>query len=106
MQISPKGESFMKKKANKKKFKFPDFDKMTYAQEAKWWDTHPFSEYWDELEDVDIVFELHKPKTETIVVRLQKNLKDRLERLASAKGLNVSTLARMWIAEKLRTNKA
>jgi len=96
----------MKKKVNKKKFKFPDFDRMTYKEEAKWWDTHPFSDYWDELEDVDIVFELHKPKTKTIVVRLQENLKSRLEQVARAKGVNVSTLARMWIAERLQSSKA
>lgn len=91
--------------ASKKKFKFPDFDKMTYAEEAKWWDTHDMGDFWDELEDVDIVFELHKPKTETVVVRLQENLKDRLEKVAKAKGLNVSALARMWIAEKLQSTR-
>ena len=37
----------MKKKASKKKFKFPDFDKMTYAEEAKWWDTHDIGDYWE-----------------------------------------------------------
>lgn len=94
-----------KKEIKKKKFKFPDFDKMTYAEEAKWWDTHDMGDFWDELEDVDIVFELHKPKTKTIVVRLQENLKDRLAKVAAAKGLNVSTLARMWIAEKLQSTK-
>lgn len=79
---------------------------MTYAEEAKWWDSHDWGEFWDELEDVNIVFELHKPKTETVVVRLQKSLKDRLAKVAHAKGLNVSTLARMWIAEKLQSTKA
>ena len=86
----------------KKKFKFPDFDKMTYEQEANWWDTHSFANYWDELEDVDIVFELKKPRDETLILRLQKEFKDRLEKVARSKGLNVSTLARMWLLEKLR----
>lgn len=89
----------------KKKNRLPDFDKMSREEEAKFWDTHSFADYWDELEDVDIVFELHKPKNETVVVRLQKNLKDKLERAARAKGLNVSALARMWIAEKLQSNR-
>ena len=86
----------------KKKFKFPDFDKMTYKEEAYWWDAHSFADFWDELEDVDIVFELKKPRDETLIVRIQKEFKDRLERAARSKGLNISTLARMWLMEKLR----
>ncbi len=84
----------------KKKFKWPDFDKMTYKEEAEWWDTHSFADFWDELEDVDIVVKLEKPKDETLVLRLRKDLKDKLERIAENKGINVSKLARMWL-EKL-----
>ncbi|HVF69865.1 MAG TPA: CopG family antitoxin [Xanthomonadales bacterium] len=83
----------------KKKNKLPDFDKMTYAEEAKWWDTHSFTDYWDEFEDVEIVFELDKPREKTLVVRLQKEFKDQLEKIARSKGLNVSTLARMLLME-------
>ena len=86
----------------KKKSKLPDFDKMTYEEEARWWDTHDLGDFWDELEDVDIVFELKKPRSETLIVRLQKDFKDRLERVARSRGLNMSTLARMWLIEKLR----
>ncbi len=96
-----KGEKYMRKK----KFKFPDFDKMTYKEEAEWWDTHDLGEYWDELEDVDIVWELEKQKDETVVVRLQKDIKDRLEAVAKSKGLNLSALARMWLIEKLQSFK-
>lgn len=85
----------------KKKFKFPDFDKMSYKDEARWWDKHDFTEFWDELEDVDIVFELDKPRTESLVLRIQKDIKEKLEKVARSKGLNVSTLARMWLMEKL-----
>lgn len=86
----------------KKKSKLPDFDKMTRDEEARWWDTHDLGDYWDELEDVDIVWELKKPRDETLIVRIQKEIKDRLERTARSRGLNVSTLARMWLIEKLR----
>ena len=86
----------------KKKSKLPDFNKMTYEEEAKWWDTHDLGDFWDEFEDVDIVFELKKPRSETLIVRLQKDFKDRLERVARSRGLNMSTLARMWLIEKLR----
>lgn len=100
MQPEKKGEKFMKKK----KSRLPDFNKMTYEEEANWWDTHDLGDYWDELEDVDIVFELHKPKDETIIVRLQKKFKDKLAKVAKAQGLNMSALARMWLMEKLQSS--
>lgn len=88
----------------KKTYKFPDFDKMTYKEEANWWDKHDFTEFWDETEKVEIVFELNKPRDETIVLRVQKDIKDRMDRLARVKGLNLSTLVRMWLMEKLQEN--
>lgn len=87
----------------KKKFKFPDFNKMSYEEEANWWDTHDWGEFWDELKDVDIAFELHRPKEETLVLRLQKSIKAKLAGIAKRKGLSVSSLARMWLLEKLQS---
>lgn len=84
----------------KKKSRIPEFK--SYEEEAKFWDTHSFADFWDELEDVDVIFELKKPRDETLIVRIQKEFKDRLERVARSKGLNMSTLARMWLIEKLR----
>lgn len=97
-----KGRKLMKKRKNK----LPDFNKMTREEEANWWDTHDLGDYWDELKDVDIVFQLHKPKDQTIIVRLQKSLKDKLARIARAKGLNMSALARMWLMEKLQSSNS
>lgn len=82
-----------------KKSKIPKFK--SYEDEARFWDTHEFTEFEDELEDVDIVFELNKPRTESLVLRIQKNIKEKLEKVARSKGLNISTLARMWLMEKL-----
>ena len=82
----------------KKKSRIPDFK--TYKEEAHFWDTHNVTDFEGETEDVEIVFDLDKPRDETLMVRLQKDLKDRLERIARSKGLNLSTLARMWLLEK------
>lgn len=87
----------MKKKINK----LPDFDKMSLDEIAHFWDTHNVTDYEDETEDVDIVFELDKPREETLILRIQRSIKERLEKVARSKGLNVSTLARMWLMEKL-----
>lgn len=90
----------MSKKAKKK---FPNFNKMTYKEEANWWDTHDITDYEGETEDVEIVFEVDKPRDETLILRLQKNMKRKLEKAARSKGLNVSTLARMWLMERLQS---
>ena len=97
MQIRRKGEMFMKKKV---KSRIPNFK--SYKEEAEFWDTHSVTDFEDETEDVDIVFELEKPRSETLVVRLQKTLKDKMEKIAVKKGINVSALARIWFSEKLQ----
>jgi len=45
---------------------------------------------------------LSQPKEETLTVRLQTKLKERLASIASEMGVNTSTLARMWIVEKIK----
>lgn len=87
----------------KKIDKIPHFK--SYQEEAAFWDTHSFADYWDEWRDIDIVFELDKPRDETLVLRLQKKVKEQLERIARSKGLNISTLARMWLMEKLHASR-
>lgn len=89
----------MKKKIDK----IPKFKSL--EEEANFWDSHSFADYWDEFEDVKVIVDLKKPRDETLIVRLQKSLKNHLERIARSKGLNVSTLARMWLIEKLQTIK-
>ena len=88
----------------KKKNRIPKF--RTYEEETKFWDTHNVTDFTDETEDVDIIFELDKPRNETLIVRLQKDFKDKLEKTARSKGLNVSTLARMWLTEKLQSSRS
>jgi hypothetical protein len=88
----------MKKKARN----IPEFK--TIEEEAEFWDTHSVTDYWDEFEDVEVVVELDQPQEERLVLRLQKGVKEQLERVAKSKGLNVSALARMWLLEKLRAS--
>ncbi len=85
----------------KKIDRIPDFK--SYKEEAEFWDTHSLADYWDKWEDVDIVFDLTKPKEETLIVRLQKSLKEKLEKLAKRRGISLSTLARILLTERLQT---
>ena len=98
MQVTKKGKMFMKKNS-----RIPNFKNI--QEEADFWDTHEITDFEDETKNVDIVFDLKKPRDDVLVVRLQKKLRDRLENIARNKGLNISTLARMWLIEKLHANK-
>ena len=71
---------------------------------ADFWDTHDVTDYLTEMEKADLVVELDGPKDETLVLRMQKPVKERLEQVARKKGLSASTLARMWLMERLQGN--
>ncbi|MEK7577791.1 MAG: CopG family antitoxin [Patescibacteria group bacterium] len=88
----------------KKISKIPIFK--NYEDEAIFWDTHSFVDFEDETKDVDIVFELHKPAEETLILRIQKSLKNQLAKIAKKKGVSVSSLSRMWLTEKARASGA
>jgi len=86
-----------KKKTNKiPKFKNPE-------EEVNFWDTHSFTDFENELKEVEIMVDLQKPKEETLVLRVQKAVKSKLARIAKSKGLNTSSLARLWLMEKLQS---
>ena len=82
--------------------KIPKFK--TYEEEATFWDTHSFTDFPGEFKPVKVIFNLKKPKDDSLTVRLQSNLKTKLVEIANQAGVNASTLARMWIVEKLRAN--
>jgi len=71
-------------------------------EEAEFWDTHDFTEFMDELTPVKVKVTLGQPKEESLTVRLQANLKVKLAKVAQEMGGNTSTLARMWITEKIK----
>lgn len=74
----------------------------TLNEEAKFWETHDLSLLignsnlpLDKLETIE------KEKTEVLTLRIQKSIKEKLEYIARIKGINPTTLARMWLVEKL-----
>lgn len=80
--------------------KIPQFKSI--AEEAKFWDTHDVTDYLTEMKEVKVDFKLEAPKEETLAIRVQPGLKQSLENIAESYGVNVSTLARIWLIEKLR----
>ncbi len=81
--------------------KLPAFKSI--QEEATFWDTHDVTDYLSELKSVDVTVHLSKPKEETLVVRINKDLKKKLEDVSKTSGITMSSLARMWIIEKLRS---
>lgn len=84
----------------KKISKIPKFKSI--PEEAEFWDTHDVTDFIDELTPVKMKVTLGQPKEQTLTVRLQAKLKQQLGQIAEDMGVNTSTLARMWIVEKIK----
>lgn len=82
-----------------KKSKIPKFT--SYEEEANFWDTHDTTEFEDEFKPVKIEFS--KPLGHILGVRLDAKTIDQLNRKGQEVGVGASTLARMWIMEKLKS---
>jgi len=117
--LRPKREVINFTVARKKK-RLPNFNKMSYEEEATWWDTHDISEYKDEFTDVgpfkvepgalkvskhlkDLSKKLVASNMESAInIRLSKDDHKELRAVANKKRIGVATLARMWIIESLQ----
>ena len=86
-----------KKDAKMEKSRIPTF--ASREEEAKFWDSHDFSEYWDELKPVKIKFA--KNLSQGITIRFDAETLEELREQAHSKGMGATTLARMWILERL-----
>lgn len=72
-------------------------------EEANFWDTHSFSDYWDQMKSVKVVFA--KNLSEGITVRFDPKTMIKLRKTAQIKGLGPTTLVRMWVMEHLGAQK-
>lgn len=77
----------------------PEFS--SSEEEAEFWDTHSpldYPEYWQE--DTEGI-EVGRPLEHVLSVRLDARTLARIMRVGERKGAGASTLARMWIMERL-----
>jgi predicted DNA binding CopG/RHH family protein len=81
----------------KQKSRIPDFK--TYAEEARWWETHNLADYQDEFEIVEARFA--KNLSHGLTIRLDPETLTKVRTLAKKKGIGPTTLIRMWILEDL-----
>jgi hypothetical protein len=77
--------------------RIPSFNSI--EEEAEFWDTHDFTDFEDELTEVTITVE--GELAERVTVRLDQTDRLALERHARKIGVGPSTLARMWLKERL-----
>lgn len=83
--------------------KIPNFKSL--SEEANFWDTHDVTDYLGEMKLKKVRFTPRQKKEDTITIRVEPIIKKNLEELSLNYGINVSTLSRMWIMEKLSQQK-
>jgi hypothetical protein len=83
------------------KAKIPRFKNLD--EEAEFWETHDTTQFEDEFKEVRV--KVARPLSHILAVRLDARTIDRLAEVGRAKGLGPSTLARMWLLERLEQEK-
>lgn len=83
--------------AKRTKSRIPRFK--SRDEEAEFWDTHSTTEFEDEF--VEVKMEVARPLIHTLAVRMDAKTIDRLAAVGRKKGIGPSTLARMWLLERL-----
>jgi predicted glycoside hydrolase/deacetylase ChbG (UPF0249 family) len=66
---------------------------------AKFWDTHSIADYLDVLKPVRV--RVAKNLSEGITIRFDEQTLSKLRKKAENKGIGPTTLARMWILDRL-----
>lgn len=77
--------------------KIPRFK--TQEQAATYWKSHTFQDYTTDIKNDEIV--LVKRVKKTVAIRLDPEDVKAVERIAKRKGMNYTSLLRMWIKEQL-----
>jgi len=80
--------------------KIPQFKSI--QEEALFWDSHSLTDYWEDMEKVDVEFIPAERKAESVTIRLEPALKRRLEQVARRNRLSLSTISRLWLIDRLK----
>src|SRR6266700_1728199 len=70
-------------------------------EEANFWDTHDMSDSWDTFEPVKL--KVAKKLSRGITIRFDEETLRELREYAHERGIGPTTLARMWILERLQS---
>lgn len=97
MVLEPEQESVYFPLTARPASRIPEFK--SREEEARFWDTHDVTDYWDELKPVRVRFA--KNLSEGITIRFDPKTLEQLRSRAKKKGLGPTQLARIWIMERL-----
>lgn len=75
----------------------PEFK--SYKEEANFWDSHSLADYQDLLKPVK--FKFAKNLSTPLTIRMDEKTLNKLREEAHKKGIGPTTLARMWIMERI-----
>lgn len=78
--------------------KLPQFD--TLDALVEFWESHDFTDYLDEMEEVDL--NTLSSETNVLHIPLATEPLTKLTQLAAAQGLTPTRLVRSWIEERLK----
>ena len=78
--------------------RIPEF--ATRQEEAEFWDSHDFADFWDELEHTPI--EIGDNLACRVSLRLDANSLGEVCALAHEKGVSPGSLIRTWVKERLK----
>ena len=101
MSTKSKNTSTVRKIDPQPKSRIPEFKSI--AEEAEFWDTHDFADYQYEFKTVKARFA--KNLSEGITIRFDAETLIALRSQARKKGVGPTTLARMWILERLNKQR-
>ncbi|OGR57260.1 MAG: hypothetical protein A3I11_09285 [Elusimicrobia bacterium RIFCSPLOWO2_02_FULL_39_32] len=65
----------------------------------EFWNKHSLSDYEEDLKPAPLSF--HKPRKEVVTLRLDRSVVTKLKTMAKKIGIGYSSLARMWVMEKI-----
>ena len=68
---------------------------------AEFWDTHSLADYEDLEKDVEFEVDL---KSEKNYFAVEKDLSEKIDRLAKSRGVSPETLVNLWLKEKVVEN--
>ncbi len=75
----------------------------TIEEEAAFWDTHDVSSLFKNPNTpLSALPSLEAKKQSSVTIRLQDSIKKKIDTIARKKGINASTLSRMWLIEKVQ----
>jgi hypothetical protein len=71
----------------------------SYEEMGEFWDTHSLADYWDQTEPAE--FEISEQVRRRYVVRIDRDLLTRVQRMALVRGVSTESLINLLLEQRL-----